>query len=198
MGEGNETIMVGGGGSFADGEAAFILEALPAFLRIGRTSPRAGAVTRVLALLAAEVGDGRLGTSFVTERLAEILLVEAIRAYVDTGTVDRVGWIAALADPRIGAALRLMHGDVARPWTASLLAANVGMSRSAFTQRFSRRVGRPPLDYLTRWRMMLARRKLRRGQVSIACVAAEVGYPSQSAFAYAFKRTFGCTPRSAG
>jgi len=198
LGDGGETVMVGGGSAFADGEAAFILEALPAFLRVDRASPGAGAVARTLALLEAEVGDGRLGASLVTERLAEILLVEAIRAYVGTGAADRVGWIAALSDHRIGAALRLMHSEVARPWTASTLAAEVGMSRSAFTQRFSTRVGRPPLDYLTHWRMVLARGKLSGGCASVASVAAEVGYNSQSAFAHAFKRTFGHTPRAAG
>ena len=197
LGASAETVMVGGGSAFAEGEAAFILEALPAFLRVDRASPGAAAVARTLGLLEAEVGDGRLGTSLVTERLAEILLVEAIRAYVDAGTADRVGWIAALADARIGAALRLMHGDVARPWTASTLAAEVGMSRSAFTQRFSTRVGRPPLDYLTHWRMILARRKLSGGRACIARVAAEVGYSSHTAFAHAFKRTLGHTPRSA-
>lgn len=194
LGEAGGTVMVGGGARFSDGDASFVLEALPAFLRVDRASPGAAAVARVLALLEAEVGDGRLGTSFVLDRLAEILLVEAIRAYVSTDLGDGAGWIAALADPRIGAALRLMHGDVARPWTASLLAAEVGMSRSAFANRFSRQVGRPPLDYLTRWRMVLARRRLRGSQARVAQVAAEVGYGSQSAFAFAFKRTFGCTP----
>ncbi|MGU3286068.1 AraC family transcriptional regulator [Methylobacterium mesophilicum] len=198
LGEGQETVMVGGGASFADGDASFVLEALPAFLRVDRTSIGAASVARVLALLEAEVGDGRPGTSFVTDRLAEILLVEAIRAYVATGIADGIGWIAALADPRVGTALRLMHRDVARPWTTSLLAAEVGMSRSAFAQRFSQYVGRPPLDYLTRWRMVLARRRLRTSRTSIAQVAAEVGYSSQSAFTFAFKRTFGCTPRMAG
>lgn len=197
LGEAADTVMIGGGARFADGVAAFVLEALPAFVRIDQTSPGAAAVARVLALLEAEVGNSRPGTSFVTDRLAEILLVEAIRAYVTTGITDSMGWIAALADPRVGTALRLMHRDVARPWTTSLLAAEVGMSRSAFAQRFSRHVGRPPLDYLTRWRMVLARRMLRTSQVSIAQVATEVGYGSQSAFAFAFKRIFGCTPRAA-
>lgn len=197
LGASAETIMVGGGSAFADGEASFILEALPSFLRVDRTSPRAAAVARTLELLGAEVSGERLGTLLVTERLAEILLVEAIRTYVDAGTADRVGWIAALSDPQVGAALRLMHGDVARPWTASMLAAEVGMSRSAFTLRFSTRVGRPPLDYLTHWRMVLARSKLGKSHYPIAQVAAEVGYSSQAAFAHAFKRTLGHTPRSA-
>lgn len=71
------------------------------------------------------------------------------------------------------------------------------MSRSAFTQRFTKRVGRSPLDYLTRWGMVLAERKLTEGQ-PVAAVAAAVGYSSQSAFAHAFKRTMGRTPRSDG
>ena len=132
----------------------------------------------------------------VTQRLGEILLIEAIRACVGAGGPRQVGWIAALADTQIGAALRLMHGDVTRAWTASKLAAEVGMSRSAFTERFSTRVGRPPLDYFTSWRMVLARGRLSGGGVSIANVAAQVGYSSQSALANAFKRTFGFTPRS--
>ena len=160
--------------------------------RIPRT---AGAVARTLESLRAEVGEGQVGGTLVAERLAEILVVEAIRAYLANGAPMRTSWIGALADRRIGAALRLMHGDVARRWSASMLAAEVGMSRSAFTQRFAERVGRPPLDYLTHWRMVLARRRLSEG-AEIAKVAAAVGYTSQSAFTHAFKRTLGHTPRS--
>jgi AraC-like DNA-binding protein len=87
-----------------------------------------------------------------------------------------------------------MHEDVARRWTIEALAREVGMSRSALTLRFSRRVGRPPLDYLTRWRMILAERELARGR-GVPEVAAAVGYASQSAFAHAFKRTMGHTTR---
>lgn len=197
IGASADTVLLGGGNAFADGESAFVLDALPAFLRIERASPGAAAVARILGLLETEIGDGRLGTSLVTERLAEVLVVEAIRAYVATGLAGRVGWISALSDLRIGAALRLMHGEVSRPWTAPMLAAAVGMSRSAFTQLFLSRVGRPPIDYLTGWRMVLARRKLCGSSASIARVAAEVGYNSQAAFAHAFKRTLGHTPRSA-
>jgi transcriptional regulator GlxA family with amidase domain len=131
----------------------------------------------------------------VTARLAELLLVEVIRAYVAADGPDRTGWIGALGDPHVGAALRLMHGEVARPWTVAVLAAQVGMSRSAFAARFAERVGKPPLDYLTRWRMELARRMLREGRRDVAQVAAQVGYSSQSAFGHAFKRTFGHSPR---
>lgn len=197
LGTGDETALMGGGSGFADGSAAFVLDALPSFLRVGRTSSTAEAVARTLNALRTEVAQAELGGSLVAERLAEILVVAAVRAFVTTGPRASVGWITALADPRIGKALRLLHGDVAYRWTVPMLASEVGMSRSAFTQRFTERVGRPPLDYLTHWRMVLAQRKLNAGQ-TVAAVSTAVGYNSQSAFAHAFKRTMGRTPRSDG
>ncbi|MBX7483030.1 AraC family transcriptional regulator [Qipengyuania qiaonensis] len=195
IGSGSETSMVGGGTGFADGSASFVLGALPSFIRIDHTSPHAEAVARTLAFLHVEIGHAKIGASLVAERLAEILVVEAIRAYVSVTPSNSVSWIAALADPRIGKALSAMHGDVARRWTVPLLATEAGMSRSAFTERFARRVGSPPLSHLTNWRMIVAQRKLDAG-LSVAAVASEVGYNSQSAFAHAFKRTFGRTPRA--
>lgn len=196
LGQGADTVMVGGGSAF-DGDASSVFEALPAFLRVDRASAAAVAVGRTLELLAAEAAGDRLGASFVAERLAEILLLEAIRAFAGAGGSARVGWIGALADRRIGAALRLMHGEVAHPWTLGALASAVGMSRSAFSARFTARVGRPPLDYLTHRRMVLARQELRDAGRPVSEVARSVGYASQSAFAQAFKRTFGATPRAA-
>ncbi len=197
LGDGSETIMMGGGSGFADGSASFVLDALPSFLRINQTSACAESVARTLQSLQVEVGHGEVGSSLIAERLAEILVIEAVRAYVATSPADSVGWITALADNRIGVALKVMHSDVACHWTTPMLAKEVGMSRSAFAQRFSERVGRPPLDYLTRWRMVLAQRMLDAGQ-PVGTVADAVGYSSQSAFAQAFKRTVGRTPRSAG
>ncbi|WEX09297.1 AraC family transcriptional regulator [Chelativorans sp. AA-79] len=197
LGAGDETAIMGGGSGFADGSAAFVLDALPRFLRVDRTSSTAEAVARTLKSLRAEVSSADVGGVLVAERLAEILVIEAVRAFVATSSKNSVGWITALADPRIGKALKLLHGDVARRWTVPMLASEVGMSRSAFTQHFTDRVGRPPLDYLTRWRMVLAQRKLNEGQ-TVAEAATAVGYNSQSAFSHAFKRTFGRTPRSAG
>jgi AraC-like DNA-binding protein len=194
LGGGCDTVLMGGGSGFAHGCASFILDALPRFLRIDRSSPGSEAIARTLTSLQDEVRSARVGGSLVAERLADILVVEAIRAYVAAGPANSVGWIAALADSRIARALELMHADVARRWTVPLLAREIGMSRSALTLRFSQRVGRPPLDYLTQWRMLLAQRKLATGQ-AVGDVAADVGYTSQSAFAHAFKRTLGRTPR---
>ena len=196
LGEGCETVMVGGGSAFAEGCAAFVLDALPPFIRIDRATPSAEGIARTLDALLAEVRHGGVGSTVIAERLADILVVEAVRAHVAVGPTDDASWITALADPRIGKAITLMHGDVSRRWTVPLLAQEVGMSRSAFMQRFSERVGRPPMDYLMRWRMTVAQQKLAAGE-AVARVAAEVGYGSQSAFAHAFKRVVGQTPRFA-
>ncbi|HZG29593.1 MAG TPA: AraC family transcriptional regulator [Ensifer sp.] len=195
LGAANETALIGGGSGFADGSAAFVLDALPKFLRVDPTSSTAEAVARTLNALRTEVACAELGSSLAAERLAEILVIAAVRAFVASSPKNSVGWITALADPRIGKALRLLHADVAYRWTVPMLASEVGMSRSAFTQRFTERVGQPPIDYLTRWRMVLAQQKLKEKQ-TVAMVAAAVGYSSQSAFAHAFKRTLGRTPRS--
>lgn len=197
LGKGDETSLMGGGSGFAEGSAAFVLDALPKVLRIDRTTANADAVTRTLKSLRAEAANAELGGTLVAERLAEVLVIAAVRAFVASGPKNSIGWITALADPKVGKALRLLHADVAYRWTVPILASEVGMSRSAFAQRFTERVGCPPLDYLTRWRMYFAQRKLHAGQ-SVASVAYAVGYTSQSAFSHAFKRTFGRTPRSEG
>jgi AraC-like DNA-binding protein len=195
IGDGVDTVLVGGGSAFAEGCAAYVLDALPSFLRMDPASGEASSIARTLAALQNEVRRDTMGGSLIAERLAEILVVEAIRAHVATGSADRVGWVTALADPRIAKAIGLMHGDAARRWTAPMLAKDVGMSRSSFAQRFTERVGRSPMDYLTRWRMIVAGRMLRAG-LPVAAVAVKVGYSSQGAFAQAFKRTMGSTPRS--
>ena len=120
--------------------------------------------------------------------------MQTLRAYVaqDGGSV---GWLGALGDPRIGAALRMVHGDVRHDWSVGELARAVGMSRSGFALRFKDLVGSPPLDYLLRWRMQLAREALRRGECSVGSVAARLGYASESAFGHAFRRVHGKSPK---
>jgi AraC-like DNA-binding protein len=195
---GEDTVILGGGIAFADEEANFLLDALPPFMRIEANSPSASAVSRTLDLLEAEMGRVRLGGTLITARLAEILLVEAIRAYVAERGDEGSGWIGALADRRIGEALHLMHRDIAYPWTIEAMAKRVGMSRSAFSALFTRRVGRPPLEYLTHWRMTVARQALKQREADVSGVAIQVGYASQSAFSQAFKRIFGYSPRRSG
>jgi AraC-like DNA-binding protein len=193
---GDESILIGGSVSLSEAGMAFALEALPPFLHIGSSSPSATAMARTLGLLEVQTEIAGMGGTLVAVKLAEILLVEALRAYSADKGRTFVGWIAALGDRQIGEALRLMHGEIAFAWTVSSLAKRVGMSRSAFSDRFAGLVGRPPMDHLRGLRMALAHQMLEDGATDVGLVAAHVGYSSQSAFGQAFRRTFGRSPKS--
>jgi AraC-like DNA-binding protein len=138
----------------------------------------------------------------MSERLTEILFIQAMRALVagtgegspDTNGVPLRGWLGALGDPRVGGALLLMHQQAARPWTVAALGSEVGMSRAGFAARFKQLVGMPPLVYLQRWRILSAGKELRGGRRTVASVAAQWGYASESAFSNAFKRVTGVSP----
>lgn len=192
---GEDTILLGVSIGFAQGGIERLTQALPRFLKIRAGAPAAEAVGRILGLLEQEAGREAMGTALVSARLAEVLFVEALRAAVHDPDGPVQGWIAALADPQIGAALALMHADPARRWSVAALAREVGMSRSAFAARFQGRVGQPPLAYLTQWRLALARKLLEQPGSTVAAVSAEVGYESPSAFSHAFKRAFHHSPR---
>lgn len=190
---GDEVLLLGGGVAFAPGTASFLLDMLPSSLFVERSSGAAGAIANVLALLDREACEPGMGSQAITARLAEVLVVEAIRFHANDAGVNKAGWLGALLDPKIGRALHSFHSDIARPWTVALLAAEAAMSRAAFSAGFHRLVGRPPLDYVRTWRLTLARARLI-GGAPIAGTATEVGYASQSAFSYAYRRFFGRTP----
>jgi AraC-like DNA-binding protein len=122
------------------------------------------------------------------------MFVEALRAHIDGLPPEARSWVAGLRDPEIGAALRLVHGRFGEAWTLERLAREVGMSRSSFADRFTAYVGLPPMTYLAQWRLQVAARMLQNGTMSVAQVAAAVGYQSESAFNRAFKRQVGRTP----
>lgn len=147
----------------------------------------------LVAALAFELDHPQPGSGTVITRLADVLVVHAIRACVREGTTDG-GWLGGLRDPRIAHALDLLHARPHEPWTAASLAEAVGMGRSAFFDRWSTLVGEPPAQYLARWRMHLAQRSLRLGDGSVAEVGRRVGYDSEAAFSRAFKRLVGVAP----
>lgn len=191
---GDDTISLGGTVSFAPGNVDFLLDMLPDFLLVPRSSPEAGPMSTILALLGGEAERDAMGNRIVSARLADVLLVEAIRAYAGGGERLQTGWLGALADPRLGCALRAIHADIARPWTVAQLADTAAMSRAAFSAAFTRRVGQPPLAYVRAWRLTLARAELARDSTDIAGIGTRLGYRSQSAFTYAFRRAFGAPP----
>lgn len=149
---------------------------------------------RPLELLSAEAERDEPGQDAVLNRLLELVLVIALRAWGTNTESELPTWLAALADPAIGTALATLHADPQHKWTTVALANKVGMSRAAFCARFTTLVGKPPMAYLTHWRMTLAADALRDTDATVAALAHEVGYENAFAFSAAFKRTYGHSP----
>lgn len=143
---------------------------------------------------AVRIGDDDAGREALLAKLAEVMFVEALRSHLSLLPDDSRGWLAGLRDPQVGAALRLMHGRPAEPWTLARLARDAGMSRSALAERFTAYVHVPPMQYLARWRLQLAAGLLSSGTVNVAQAASAVGYQSEAAFNRAFKREVGEAP----
>jgi AraC-like DNA-binding protein len=143
---------------------------------------------------AEEFAAGGTGSAIVLSKLAELLFVEAVRRYLGNLPEGQGGWLAGLGDRVVGRALALLHARVDHAWTTEELARAVGLSRSAFAERFTTLIGMPPMHYLTQWRLQLAAVRLRESGRSTAQIAGDVGYESEAAFSRAFKRAFGCTP----
>lgn len=134
------------------------------------------------------------GNRAVLGRLSELLFMEVVRWQLSHATENHGGWLAGLNDPHVGRALTLLHAEPARPWTVEELAEQVGISRAALAKRFVGLVREAPMQYLAGWRMHLARRLLRESTLSLAEVAAHVGYDSEAAFNRAFTRVVGTPP----
>ncbi|HST80650.1 MAG TPA: AraC family transcriptional regulator [Kineosporiaceae bacterium] len=173
-----------------------LLESLPPMVH-APVSARSWRWMSGLLEAAVEASDGRnAGQEAILAKLSELMFVEALRAHIDRLPPEARSWVAGLRNAEVGAALRLLHGRFAEPWTLELLAREVGMSRSAFADRFTTYVGVPPMTYLARWRLQVAARMLQGGSVSVAHVSAAVGYESESAFNRAFKKQVGAPPGS--
>ncbi len=144
--------------------------------------------------LARETARAGPGNRAVLGRLSELLFMEVLRWQLTYISGSHSGWLAGLNDPHVGRALALMHADPARAWTVEVLAQEVGASRSALAKRFVDLIGEAPIQYLTGWRMQLARRLLRESNAGVAELAARVGYESEAAFSRAFRRAVGVPP----
>lgn len=180
----------GGWFSFDAPDAGLFVSLLPRMIHI-RGVPR---LAQLVRLLGEEAAREDIGRDLILQRLVEILLIEALRAAPTKEA--QPGLLRGLADPRIAAALRGMHGDIERAWTVPELAEAAGMSRSAFFDRFSRMVGVRPMEYLLSWRMTVARNLLRSEKMALDEVARRIGYSSASTFSTAFRRHVGLPPGS--
>jgi AraC-like DNA-binding protein len=194
-GQGRRTTLLCGGFALESGDAHPLLATLPAVIHIqgvrGRPLPWVGATLR---LLGAETEATAPGSEAVVSRLADALLIQALRVAVAGLDATDGAPVHALRDPHVANAVRLIHGQPQRPWTVGELAAEVALSRSAFTARFRRLVGEPPMRYLIRARLAHAAGLLHSTDVGLAEIARRTGYQSEFSFSRAFKRGFGVAP----
>jgi AraC-like DNA-binding protein len=174
-----------------------VLAALPRLLHVPASARQErGRLGPLVEFALAETRDRRPGARCTLLRLSELLFVETARRYLAATPVEGPGWLSGLRDPAVGRALCALHERPAQAWTLARLAREVGLSRSTLAERFTHFVGRPPMQYLARWRMQLAARRLAEGEAKVSAVALEVGYDSEAAFSRAFKRTTGKAPAS--
>ena len=192
---GAPTTLICGAVRFDHPAARSLVGILPEMILVEASEgPRASWMQSVFRLMAVEAREFRPGGEAVITRLADILVIQAIRAWIETAPAAQTGWLGALQDRQIGRALALIHRDPARPWTVAALADELAMSRSAFAARFTELVREPAMQYLTRWRMQLALGALEGEGATVGELAARLGYRSEAAFARAFKRVIGVPP----
>jgi AraC-like DNA-binding protein len=170
-----------------------LLQALPPVAHVRASATEATNLRGTLYRLFDEVTADRIGSAFAIRQYVQLLLLEVLRAYVDQAELPP-GWLRLAADDRLRPALLQMHAEPGRPWRLDDLARAATMSRTTFAERFRTTAGVPPLTYLHRWRVLLAQRALREGDVRVGRLAADLGYSSESAFSTAFKREVGQSP----
>jgi AraC-like DNA-binding protein len=197
MNGGGGCFIVGGFFTLAPHHARMLLGMLPPIVHIRDEAAKAALRWSVERMML-ELREPTPGSNMMAQHLTQMMLVQALRVHLAEGPDAGVGWLFALADRQMAAAIGAIHDDPARRWTVEALAEHAGMSRSTFALRFREKVGAAPMDYLTRWRMLLAGDRLENSGDPVSTVARTLGYESESAFSTAFKRVMGCSPRQYG
>lgn len=194
---GGDFFLVGSRFTVSGQHAQALLRTLPPIVHIWKESDQAAlrwAVERMMV----ELREPQPGGFLVAQHLAHMMLLQALRLHLADGRGNHVGWFSALADKQMCAAITAMHAEPAYRWTLHELAERAAMSRSAFAMKFKATVGETPMDYLIRWRMMLAADRLQNSGDAVSTIAFSLGYESESSFSAAFKRVMGCSPRQYG
>jgi AraC-like DNA-binding protein len=194
-GGGAPSTIVCGSLSFDRASLKPITQLLPNFILIKADQARSLALHVTMQALASEMTEQVPGSEIVANRLAEVLFIQILRAHIASEPERNKGWLRAIFDPQIGAALSAVHDSVSTPWTVESLAETAGMSRSAFAVRFKELLGQTPLEYVTEWRMQKAIPLLQERDKKLIDVARLVGYESDASFSKAFKRVVGTNPR---
>lgn len=204
IGNGTYELRSGGGGArslivcctigFEGPTANPLLELLPSIMHIRRGEAGSDDLRTLLSIMAREVATQRIGSATVMARLADIVVTQVIRTWVETRANELTGWLAAVRDPQIGAALAQIHRAPGEAWTVDRLAALAGLSRARFSARFKDLLSISPGQYLLQWRVRLAASWLRNGYKPLSEIASELGYESDASFSRAFKRVMGVSP----
>jgi AraC-like DNA-binding protein len=180
--------------TFATEHASILLGLLPSLVHIRSHADRA-VMQWYLERMIVVLRNPQPGGVLLGEYLAQMMLIELLRLHVTQKETERVGWLFALADQQLCIAMTAMHERPGYRWTVQELAERACMSRSAFALRFKEKVGTSVMEYLTQWRMLLAGDRLMNSHDSVSAIALSLGYESESAFSFAFKREMGCSPR---
>jgi AraC-like DNA-binding protein len=191
---GGDFFLVGSRFAVGGDHAGILLGMLPPIVHI-RKEPDRSALRWSVERMMQELRERQPGGFLVAQHLAHMMLIQALRLHLAEGLRGGVGWFFALADKQMSAAISAMHDDPAHRWTLQELARHAGMSRSTFALKFKETVGASPMEYLTRWRMLLAGDRLANCSDPISVIARSLGYESESAFSTAFKRVMSCSPR---
>ena len=172
-----------------------ILESLPPMLKVNIRTDRSGQwLEQSILHLVEEAASDRAGSDVMLTKLSEVLFVDTLRRHVSSLPDRTTGWLAGARDPVVGRSLALLHSRPNHSWTVAELASDVGLSRSALVERFTRYLSVPPIAYLTGWRLRLAAEALTSTPKGVADIAADVGYESEAAFNRAFRRVFHVPP----
>jgi AraC-like DNA-binding protein len=173
-----------------------LLELMPPVLLVRNEADRHPMLHALLAAMADELRQQRIGAATIMARLADVIVTHAVRGWIESHSERTHGWSVALRDPQIGRALAAFHGQPDLDWSVSLLAASANLSRSVFSERFTATLGTSPARYVARWRMHLASTWLRTGRMTVADIATRLGYASEASFSRTFKRLMGSPPAS--
>lgn len=194
-GGGEETLLTCGVLGFDHVAGQKLIAQLPPIIHMNSdVGQLPGPLKSLIGLMAAEAKELQTGGETVVAHLADIIVIQAIRYWVANSPEANQGWLGALKDPKIGKALAVIHAHPESNWTVDRLAAHAGMSRSGFSARFTEVIGTSVKQYVTEWRMSLARMKIMQSPVSLADLAEELGYQSEAAFSRAYKRIIGVPP----
>ena len=168
---------------------------LPPIIKVNiRDDPSGQWLENSLRFSVGEAVAARAGAEAMLAKLSEVVFDETLRRYVRDLPAEQTGWLAGARDPIVGKTLTLMHRRPEHAWTIAELAKDVGVSRSVLADRFGQLLGKPPITYLTRWRLRLGAHALATTNQSVAEIAGTVGYESEAAFNRAFKREFDLPP----